>query len=57
MSDPTNPLDWVAYAEEDFLSAKTLLKRSRPPSYQCILLSQPEMCGKIPEGNTCGTID
>ena len=30
VSDPNNPLDWVAYAEEDFDVAKILLKKSRP---------------------------
>jgi HEPN domain-containing protein len=30
MSDPNNPLDWVAYAEEDFNAAKILLRKSNP---------------------------
>lgn len=30
MSDPNNPQDWVAYAEEDFDVAKTTLRRSKP---------------------------
>jgi HEPN domain-containing protein len=30
MSDPNNPLDWTAYAEEDFNTAKILLKKSKP---------------------------
>jgi HEPN domain-containing protein len=31
MSDPTEPLDWIKYAEEDWMSAKKLL-RGRNPS-------------------------
>jgi HEPN domain-containing protein len=30
MSDPTNPLEWVEYAEEDWRSAKRLLRGNRP---------------------------
>jgi HEPN domain-containing protein len=30
MSDPNNPLDWVAYAEEDFNVVKILLRKSKP---------------------------
>ena len=30
MSDPNNPLHWVAYAEEDFEVAKILLRKSKP---------------------------
>lgn len=30
MSDPSNPLDWAEYAEQDWEAAKPLLKRSRP---------------------------
>jgi HEPN domain-containing protein len=30
MSDSSNPLDWVEYAEEDLVMAKSALKRSKP---------------------------
>jgi HEPN domain-containing protein len=30
MSDPSNPLDWADYAEQDWEAAKLLLKRSKP---------------------------
>jgi HEPN domain-containing protein len=30
MSDPNNPLDWAAYAEEDFKVAKIALRKSKP---------------------------
>lgn len=30
MSDPTDPLAWVAYAEEDYLVARTVLRRRKP---------------------------
>lgn len=30
MSDPSDPLNWVAYAEEDLIMAKSALRRSKP---------------------------
>lgn len=30
MSDPTNPLDWVEYAEEDWFAARKLLRGKKP---------------------------
>jgi HEPN domain-containing protein len=30
MSDSSNPLDWVSYAEEDLVMAKSALKRIKP---------------------------
>jgi HEPN domain-containing protein len=30
MSDPSNPLDWANYAEQDWEAAKLLLKRTKP---------------------------
>ncbi len=30
MSDPTDPLSWAAYAEEDWELAKSVLRRKRP---------------------------
>jgi len=30
MSDPSNPLDWAAAAEEDLILAKSALNRSKP---------------------------
>jgi HEPN domain-containing protein len=30
MSDPTEPLDWIKYAEEDWRSAKILLRGRKP---------------------------
>lgn len=30
MSDPTNALDWAEYAEDDWNTAKILLKRKKP---------------------------
>ncbi|MFZ5822463.1 MAG: HEPN domain-containing protein [Chloroflexota bacterium] len=30
MSDPSNPLDWANYAEQDWETAKLLLKRAKP---------------------------
>jgi HEPN domain-containing protein len=36
MSDPNNPLDWAAYADEDFRAAKILLRKSKPlPGPSC----------------------
>ena len=37
MSNPNNPLVWVAYAEEDFEVAKILLRKSKP-------LTSPSCC-------------
>ncbi|MFZ5911941.1 MAG: HEPN domain-containing protein [Chloroflexota bacterium] len=30
MSDSSNPLEWVTYAEEDLVMAKSALKRRKP---------------------------
>jgi HEPN domain-containing protein len=30
MSDPSDQLDWVEYAEEDWIMAKSALRRSKP---------------------------
>ena len=30
MSDVNNPLEWVSYAEDDFVAAKALLRRKKP---------------------------
>ncbi len=40
MSDPTNPLEWVEYAEEDWRSAKKLLRGSRPSATNSCFHSQ-----------------
>jgi HEPN domain-containing protein len=40
MSDPTNPLEWVEYAEEDWRSAKKLLRGSRPSTTNSCFHSQ-----------------
>lgn len=32
MSDPTNPLDWAEYAENDWKAAKLLFKGKKPPT-------------------------
>lgn len=33
MSDPSNPLDWVAKAEEDYALAQSSLRRKKPLTY------------------------
>lgn len=40
MSDPTNPLEWVKYAEEDWRSAHRLLRGSRPSTVNSCFHSQ-----------------
>ena len=40
MSDPTNPLDWAEYAEDDWDVAKALLKKKKPATTGCCYHSQ-----------------
>ena len=40
MSDPTNPLDWVEYAEEDWRSAQRLLRGGKPSTTNSCFHSQ-----------------
>jgi HEPN domain-containing protein len=40
MSDPSNPLDWVAKAEDDLTMAKSALRRKRPIAHTACFLAQ-----------------
>ncbi|GMV34110.1 MAG: hypothetical protein AMXMBFR60_19390 [Chloroflexota bacterium] len=48
MSDLDSALEWVEYAEEDFIVAKSALRRKKVFGYD-LLFSQPAMRGKIPQ--------
>ncbi len=43
MSEDDEVLEWVAYAEEDFITAKEMLKRRKPLLFIDRLFSQPAM--------------
>lgn len=57
MSDPTNPLDWVVKAEEDYTLARSSLRRKAPLLYgagfhaqQC---AEKYLTPPIPKGICC----
>ncbi len=40
MSDPSNPLDWVAKAEDDLTLARSALRRKQPIAHTACFLAQ-----------------
>lgn len=53
MSDPKNPRDWVAKAEEDFTAASLLLRRKKPLTAIASFHSQ-QCAEKVSQGHLDG---